>query len=318
MKKILITGACGFIGFHLSKRLCEVGYNVVGIDNFSGGNKNLIKSRLNILKKNKNFSFKKINLAKNFDQRIKSKYFAIIHLAAKPGVRDSQKNSKVYFENNILSFYNIINFAKQHSSLFLYASSSSIYGDNQKKKSGSIENYTKINALSFYALTKEINEKFANFYSSKTFKCFGLRFFSVYGTYGRPDMAYFKFPLSALKKNKITLNNSGNDYRDFTHISDVVSGIEKLINSAKKINKSEVFNFGSSRPIKVKKTIELIKFKTNLMPNIVNKKKNKLDPRVTNANIKRAKKVFGYNPIIKFEEGYSDFLDWFLHYYKAN
>ena len=317
MKKILITGACGFVGFHLSKKLCEIGYNVVGIDNFIGTSKQLMKSRLNILKKYKNFVFIKIDLSKNFDKKIKSKYYAIVHLAAKPGVRESQKNSKIYFENNIVSFYNIIQFAKKNSSVFLYASSSSIYGDNQKKNVGSIESYTKIKSLSFYAFTKEINEKFANFYSDKSFKCFGLRFFSVYGSYGRPDMAYFKFPFNALKGKKIILNNSGNDYRDFTHVSDVVIGIEKLIVSAKKIKKSGVFNFGSNRPVRVKKIVELIKLKTHLKLKLINKKKNNLDPQITNADIRSAKKFFGYNPIVKFEEGYKDFLEWFLHYYKA-
>jgi UDP-glucuronate 4-epimerase len=317
MKKILITGACGFVGFHLSKKLCEIGYSIVGIDNFIGDNKQLMKSRLIILKKYKNFHFRKIDLSKNFDKKIKSKYYAIVHLAAKPGVRQSQKNSKIYFENNIVCFYNVIQFAKKNSSIFLYASSSSIYGDNQKKNVGSIESYTKIKSLSFYAFTKEINEKFANFYSDKSFKCFGLRFFSVYGNYGRPDMAYFKFPLNALKYKKINLNNSGNDYRDFTHISDIVTGIEKLIISAKKIKKSEVFNFGTNKPIRVKKIIELIKLNSNLKLILINKKKNNLDPQVTNANIKRAKKIFGYNPIVKFEVGYKDFLEWFLRYYKT-
>jgi UDP-glucuronate 4-epimerase len=318
MKKILITGACGFIGFHLSKKLCELGYFVVGIDNFVGQNKNLIKSRLEILKKLKNFSFFKIDLSKSFNLRTKNKYFAVIHLAAKPGVRESQKNSKKYFENNIVSFYNIIEYSKNNSNLFLYASSSSVYGNNQKRKIGSDEITTKIKSLSFYALTKEINEKFANFYCDKNFKCFGLRFFSVYGDYGRPDMAYYKFPLKALKKDKIILNNHGNDLRDFTHISDIVTGIQKLILSAKKIKNSEVFNFGANRPVKIKKIIFIMKKKINLKLIIQKKGKNKFDPLVTNANIKRSKNVFGYNPKVKFEEGYIKFLDWFIRYHKIN
>ena len=261
MKKILITGACGFIGFHLSKKLCELGYFVVGIDNFLGQNKNLISQRLKILKKFKNFYFLKVDLSKSINLKSKNKYYAVIHLAAIPGVRESQKNSKKYFKNNIVSFYNIIEYSKNNSNLFLYASSSSVYGNNQKRKIGSDESTTKINSLSFYALTKEINEKFANFYSNKNFKCFGLRFFSVYGDYGRSDMAYYKFPLKVIEGNKIILNNQGNDLRDFTHISDVVAGIYKLILSAKKIKNSEVFNFGANRPVKVKKIIHIIKKK---------------------------------------------------------
>ena len=234
MKKILITGACGFIGFHLSLRLCQSGYKVFGIDNFSCTDKKLLKSRLRILKKHKSFKFYKIDLSENFEKRIKDQFYAIIHLAAKPGVRESQKKPKIYFKNNITAFYNIIDFAKKKTSTFIYASSSSVYGNNQKKKVGSKEDRTEIKPLSFYALTKEINEKFAKIFTDKNFRCFGLRFFSVYGDYGRSDMAYYKFPLNALNGNKIFLNNFGNDLRDFTHVSDIVNGILKLIKSAKK------------------------------------------------------------------------------------
>lgn len=317
MRNILITGACGFIGFHLSLKLCQSGYKVFGVDNFSCDNKKLLKSRLKILKKSKLFKFRKIDLSENFEKKIKGQFHAIIHLAAKPGVRESQKKSKIYFKNNVTAFYNVIDFSKKRTSTFIYASSSSVYGNNQKKKVGSKEDQTKIKPLSFYALTKEINERFANLFSDKNFRCFGLRFFSVYGDYGRSDMAYYKFPLNALNGNKILLNNFGNDLRDFTHISDIVSGIQKLIEKAKKIKKSEIFNFGSNKPIKVKSIITLLKDKTKLKPKIVHTGKNKLDPLVTNANIERAKKIFGYKPAVKFEKGYSQFLSWFLNYHNT-
>ena len=131
-------------------------------------------------------------------------------------------------------------------------------------------------------------------------------------------MAYYKFPLKVIEGNKIILNNQGNDLRDFTHISDVVAGIYKLILSAKKIKNSEVFNFGANRPVKVKKIIHIIKKKINLKFTILNERKNKFDPYVTNANIARSKKFFGYNPKVKFEDGYNKFLDWFLIYHKIN
>ena len=317
MKNILVTGACGFIGFHLSAYLCKNGFRVFGIDNFSCNDKKLLKSRLQILKRYKSFKFQKIDLSKNFEKKIKGQFYAIIHLAAKPGVRESEKKSQIYFKNNITAFYNIIEFAKKRTSTFIYASSSSVYGNNQIKKIGSRENHTQIKPLSFYALTKEINERFANLYSDKKLKCFGLRFFSVYGEYGRSDMAYYKFPLNALYEKKIILNNFGNDFRDFTHISDIVNGIQKLIKSANNIKKSENFNFGSNNPIKVKKIITMLKGRTKFKLRIINKGKNNLDPLVTNANIQRAKKVFGYNPVIKFEKGYSNFIDWFLKYHKV-
>jgi UDP-glucuronate 4-epimerase len=316
MKKILITGACGFIGFHLSKKLCETGYRVIGVDNLKNLNKKLQRDRLKILMKLKLFEFKKIDLTDNLNKKLNDKFYAIIHLAAKPGVRESQKNSEIYFKNNIVGFYNIIELAKKNSTLFLYASSSSVYGDNQLKNTGSKENKTKITSLSFYALTKEINENFANYYSSNGLKCFGMRFFSVYGEYGRPDMAYYKFPLNALKNKKLFLNNKGNDLRDFTHVSDVVDGIKRLIVKAPKIKRSNIFNFGTNRPTKVKKILEILKKETKLNLKIENKKKNKLDPDITNANIKNAKKIFGYKATIYFDQGYKNFLKWFLEYHK--
>jgi len=198
----------------------------------------------------------------------------------------------------------------------LYASSSSVYGDNQSINIGSDEKITKINSLSFYALTKEIDEKLAHYYSLNGLKCFGMRFFSVYGDYGRPDMAYYKFPYNALKNKKIFLNNKGDDFRDFTHVDDVTSGIQKLIEKAYKIKKSDIFNFGSNKPIKVKEILKLIKSHTNLNLRIIHRKKNKLDPNITNANIKNAKKKFGYTNNVKFDVGYVKFLKWFSNYHK--
>lgn len=316
MKKILITGACGFIGFHLSKKLCETGYRVIGVDNLKNINKKLQRDRLKILMKLKFFEFKKIDLTDNLNKKLNENFHAIIHLAAKPGVRESQKNSEIYFKNNIVGFYNIIELAKKNSSLFLYASSSSVYGDNQLKNIGSKENKTKITSLSFYALTKEINENFANYYSFNGLKCFGMRFFSVYGEYGRPDMAYYKFPLNALKNKKIFLNNKGNDLRDFTHVSDVVEGIKRLLAKATQIKKSNIFNLGTNKPVKVKKILEILRKETKLNLKIENKKKNKLDPDITNANIKNAKKVFGYKTKTNFDQGYKNFLRWFIEYHK--
>ena len=316
MKKILITGACGFIGFHLSKKLCETGYRVIGVDNLKNLNKKLQHDRLKILKKLKLFEFKKIDLTDNLNQKLNDKFYAIIHLAAKPGVRESQKNSEIYFKNNIVGFYNIIELAKKNSKLFLYASSSSVYGDNQLKNIGSKENKTKITSLSFYALTKEINENFANYYSSNGLKCFGMRFFSVYGEYGRPDMAYYKFPLLAIKNKVIELNNGGNDFRDFTHVDDVVDGIIKLLNRSVKIKGGQVFNFGSNTPVQVKNLINIIQKKLNIKVKTRYKRKNKLDPKITNADISYSKKMFKYFPKISFNKGYSDFIHWFIKYNK--
>jgi UDP-glucuronate 4-epimerase len=129
-------------------------------------------------------------------------------------------------------------------------------------------------------------------------------------------MAYYKFPLNALKNKKLFLNNNGNDFRDFTHVSDVVEGIKRLIVKAPKIKRSNIFNFGTNRPTKVKKILEILKKETKLNLKIENKKKNKLDPDITNANIKNAKKIFGYKATIYFDQGYKNFLKWFLEYHK--
>lgn len=320
--KILITGCAGFIGFHLIKKLLkEKNIEVVGIDNINNYYDIKLKhSRLKNLKKFNKFKFFKIDLTdvKKIDNLFKKKKIDfVINLAAQAGVRYSLKNPDQYINSNVLGFYNLLEKMKKYNvKNLLYASSSSVYGKIKSKVFS--EDLTTDKQISLYATSKKINEVFMNFYGSVyDISNIGMRFFTVYGPYGRPDMAYFKFPFNALKGKKIILNNSGNDYRDFTHVSDVVIGIEKLIVSAKKIKKSGVFNFGSNRPVRVKKIVELIKLKTHLKLKLINKKKNNLDPQITNADIRSAKKFFGYNPIVKFEQGYKDFLEWFLYYYKA-
>ena len=316
MKKIIITGSCGFIGFHLSKKLCEIGYHVIGIDNFSGRNKKLIKTRLKILKKLKNFNFEKKDLSKNFDLKNKGKFLALIHLAAKPGVRDSLLNPKIYFNNNLEAFFNIIEFSRRKKiNNFLYASSSSVYGN--LKNSKAYEDMKDLNPLSFYALTKYFNERMAKYYTQVyKLNTVGLRFFSIYGPYGRDDMAYYKFPLQIIKKEIVKLNNKGNDLRDFTHVDNAVNGI---INILKKIvttkNKSLIFNIGSDNPVKISKILRIIEKQLDIKPKVRMLKKNKLDPFKTHADLKKIKKI-GYSKNIKFQKGYEDFLAWFRKFYK--
>jgi UDP-glucuronate 4-epimerase len=317
--KILVTGCCGFIGYHLCSKLTLLGFNVVGIDNLIVKNKELQLIRLKNLRKKKLFSFYKFDLAdKKKLSKINGKFPIIIHLAAKPGVRESFNFPDIYFSNNIQGFFNIIEFARTRSTkVFMYASSSSVYGNNQKKNIGTIEKSQKLQPLSFYALTKEINESIASFMSKTyNFKSFGLRFFSVYGPYGRPDMAYYKFPLLIIKNKFIQLNNYGKDFRDFTHVDDVVNGIVKLLKKSPKINGGEIFNFGSNSPTKIKSLVDIIQNKLKIKVKIKNKAKNKFDPKITNADIKYSNKIFNYEPKINFQKGYNDFLDWFLMYHK--
>ncbi len=316
MNKIIVTGSCGFIGFHLSRKLCELGYHVIGVDNLSGTNTNLMKSRLIILKKLKNFKFEKKDLSKKFKLNDKGKYLAVIHLAAKPGVRESILNPQIYFNNNLLAFFNILEFSRNNKiKNFLYASSSSVYGNLKNSKAS--EDIKNLNPLSFYALTKYFNEKIAKYYSDVyKLNTAGLRFFSIYGSYGRDDMAYYKFPLQIVKNEIINLNNSGNDMRDFTHVDNAVNGITNILKKVLKTkNKSLIFNIGSDNPVKVKKILKIIERQFNIKPKVRILKKNKFDPFKTHADLRKIKKI-GYSKNIEFQKGYEDFLIWFKKFYK--
>ena len=257
--KILITGCAGFIGFHLAKKLCKIKkFKVFGIDNLNNYyDLKLKKDRLKILMKSKFFNFSKIDISndkeisKNFT---KNKYDIVVHLAAQAGVRYSITNPEAYLKSNLLGFYNVINNAKnikvRH---FIFASSSSVYG-NQKQMP--LKESSQCNEpLSFYAATKISNENLAFSYSNIfDLKCTGLRLFTVYGPYGRPDMALFKFINNINQNKKIQWFNNGNHVRDFTYIDDAVNYIKKIIlfKSNKKIP-SEIFNSGNSKTVKLKK-----------------------------------------------------------------
>jgi len=315
MKKILITGACGFIGYHLSLRLLNLNYRIYGIDNFENTTQDKLNfERLNNLKKFKNFIFLNYDLSdKFFFKKIKNKYDLVLHLAAKPGVRDSIKDPTLYFKNNIHAFFNIIEFVRINKIKgFIFASSSSVYGSTNKI---SAKENQKTNPKSFYALTKSIDEQIALYYSKMYgLKTYGLRFFSVYGILGRPDMAYFKFAELALKNKTITINNYGKDKRDFTHINDVVNGVVNLIHRFRKIkNNFEIFNLGSNSPVKIIDIIKLIKSNTQKKVRIKLVKKNYLDPDITNANLNKSKKFLNFIPKVTFNAGYKDFLFWLMN-----
>ena len=313
--KVLVTGACGFIGFHLCLKLLKNNFRIIGID--KKHTKNILrKDRLKILKKFKNFRYIDKDLSINKSLNIKEKVNFVIHLAAKPGVRESIRKPRLYFDNNVLAFFNIIDFVREKKiDYFIYASSSSVYG-NLKNKSAK-ENEENLNPLSFYAVTKQINEIIAkNYYQIHKVKSIGLRFFSVYGSYGRSDMAYYKFPLQIKKNHTIKLNNSGNDQRDFTHVDDITDGIFKIIKRINNIKKFPILlNFGSNKPLKVKKIISMLEKNLSKKIKLALSRKNYLDPDKTNADITRAKKLIKYKTNIKFEKGYKDFIDWFKNYH---
>ena len=287
--KILVTGAAGFIGYSLSSHLLKNRkHRIIGIDNFSTySGKDIKKLRIRILRKNKNFKFLKIDLRNknNIEKLIKKNYFNfVIHLAAEVGVRYSILRPDKYIETNIKGFFNILESLKFNPpEKFLFASSSSVYGDS---KIFPLDEKQNLDPKNVYALSKKNNEELSKIYSTKyKTKFLGLRFFTVFGELGRPDMFFYKLLYSAFNNKKIYLNNAGNHYRDFTYIKDVVKILEKLIFKKEK-NKFQILNVCSSRPIFLKKFLNISeKFLKKL--NIVNVPAHPADVFKTHGSNKR-------------------------------
>mgnify|MGYP001311805916 CR=1 FL=1 len=337
--KILITGVGGFIGFHTALRLLKQNKKVVGIDNINDFyDQKLKKDRIRILKKfsKQNFLFYKKDISKEKEIRKifgKYKINVVINLAAQAGVRYSLKNPKEYLKSNIEGFFNIINFCKEFKvKRLVYASTSSVYGNNTQTPFK--ESHTADHPIQFYAATKRSNELIAHAYSSLYgMETIGLRFFTVYGPWGRPDMALFKFVKNIIKKKTIDVYNYGNHIRDFTYIDDIVNGIILTINSKKifyhkKIKKKifdpdisdckfRVLNIGSGNSTTLLRYIEIIEKELK----ITSKKKyfslQKGDIKKTLADINNLKK-FGYKPKIRPELGIKNFIEWYKSYYKIN
>ncbi|MFA5644404.1 MAG: SDR family NAD(P)-dependent oxidoreductase [Patescibacteria group bacterium] len=319
LKTILITGSAGFIGFHLAKRLLEKGYKIIGIDNLNNSYAVKIKKdRNDILKNYENFDFYKININNKKELRKifkNNKIDRVCHLAAQTGVRNSFKNHLKYQKNNIEAFINIMECLKDFKiNNFIYASSSSVYGNNKMKKDGFRENEKIDHPLSFYAFTKKTNELIARNYQKKhNIKCTGLRFFTVYGPYMRPDMAIYNFVKNIIKNKKINIYNYGEIFRDFTYVDDIVNGIIKTLQNK---NPYEIINLGSSRMIKIKYLIEVIE------KELGKKAKQKLmtmqpgDALKTKANIERAKEILKFLPKTNIEKGIKKFVKWYKEYNK--
>ena len=251
--KIFITGSSGFIGFHLAKKLLDKGFKVCGYDSMNSYyDTKLKKSRLNILKKYKNFKFVKNNIENYKILKaiiIKFKPKIIIHLAAQAGVRYSLKNPDAYLQSNIIGTFNIIKIANIIKTKHLIiGSSSSVYGANKKFPFQEIDKTD--HQISFYAATKKSTENLAHSYSSLwKLPITVLRFFTVYGPWGRPDMAYFKFTKKILNGKKIDIYNKGRMYRDYTYIDDIVDGIFKLINKVPKLTSIKKIKNDSLSPV---------------------------------------------------------------------
>ncbi len=316
--KIIVTGSSGFIGCHLTRKLLELNHTVYGIDSINNYYDVKIKNnRTKELKKFKNFFFLKVDLknkAKIEKYFKKIKINLIINLAAQAGVRYSITSPQKYFDNNILGFFNLIEFARKYNiKNIVSASSSSVYGENIKipfSEKDRVDNLTQ-----FYAATKRSNEIIGEVYS-KIYKMnfTFLRLFTVYGPWGRPDMAMVKFVTNIIKKKKIDVFNKGNHHRDFTYIDDIVDGIVKACFKKKKHN-YRIYNLGSGKKIALTKLINTIQSKLGLKAKINLKKMQKGDVKKTLSDLTRSKKELNYNPRVKIEEGIDRYIKWYRKYY---
>ena len=334
--KILVTGAAGFIGFHASKRLLDSGYDVIGLDNLNNYyDINLKNDRLKILQEYDGFTFHKIDLK---DQGEVESLFKkespqrVIHLAAQAGVRYSIENPHVYIQSNIVGTFNILEECRRNQVEHLvYASSSSVYGLNTKYPFSVHDKSS--HPVSLYGATKISNELMAHSYSHLyKLPTTGLRFFTVYGPWGRPDMAYFLFTKSILASEPIDLYNQGNMIRDFTYIEDIVEGVCRIIKKIPDTNPNwsgsdpdpasstapyRLYNIGSNRPTPLMdyvKEIEKnlgVKAKLNLMP------MQGGDVKKSHADVDDLVKDFEYSPKWNIQNGIKSFIQWYIDYYKV-
>ena len=331
--KIFITGSSGFIGFHVSKRYLDKGFKVCGFDSMNNYyDVGLKKSRLRILKNYKSFSFIKGNLEnqRNLNNAIYNfKPSIIIHLAAQAGVRYSIQNPQVYLNSNVVGTYHVIEAAKKLKIKHLIiGSSSSVYGANKKFPFQEIDKTD--NQVSFYAATKKSTENLAHSYSSLwKMPITILRFFTVYGPWGRPDMAYFKFTKNIIKRKKIDIYNKGKMYRDYTYIDDIVDGIFKLTNKIPKLNQLKKYKNDSLSRVAPFRILNIGNTKKILLLDFINalekelKKKavkkfmpmQKGDVYSTLSDTKLLKRITGYNPKTKYQDGIKKFLNWYFNYY---
>ena len=310
--RTLITGVAGFIGFHLAKKLIEQGHEVVGIDNINDYyDTTLKKNRLSILE-SENFEFNELDI--NQVSSLNRSFDLVINLAAQAGVRIPEEKKINYQHSNVDGFKQVVDYCIEHSiKKLIYASSSSVYDDSSSKSFS--ENETDLKPKSLYGETKLFNEQYMEKLNSRI-DCIGLRFFSVYGPHGRPDMAYFSFTESLKKGQLIKLHNNGSMARDMTFIDDVIDGIIKsidfLMNSDKEI-KNELFNIGNDSPILTSDLLKNLESNLKIKAQVENIVVSN-ESLYTHANLDKSKSVLGYNPKISFKEGIKEFLDWHKTY----
>ena len=322
---ILVTGCCGFIGFHLSLFLLKNSHQVSGIDTINSYYDQMLKrDRLKILKKFSNFSFTKLNISDRSKLNIffnKNKIDCIVNLAAYAGVQYSLENPDAYFESNEIGFYNLLENAKNKKiKKIIFASSSSVSGSNNFKFFKETDNTDC--PISLYAATKKNNEILAHFYAvNYKIRIIGVRFFTVYGPMGRPDLSIYKFAEAITNKKKIILNNAGNHFRDFTYIDDAIKCLIGLmnINQFHDLDKKnnpyfQIFNLGGGKKIRITLVIKILE---NLMgaKSILEYGPLKRGDIVSSrSDIQKLKRNINYYPNTSISKGLKLFIDWFRSY----
>ena len=313
---ILVTGCAGFIGYSLAyKILLNKNLKIFGIDNLNKYYSLKLKNeRLKRLKKYKNFNFYKIDL--NQKKKLisffnKHKIDVIFHFAAQAGVRYVFSHPEKFIESNIMGFHNLIDVSKHHNiNKFFYASSSSVYGDENKFP---VNEKSKLVPKNIYGLSKKMNEEYININSNISTKYIGLRFFTVFGEWGRPDMLILKFLKTAQDKKVFYLNNSGKHWRDFTYIDDVVKNLEKLL--TKNFKKNTIINICSNRPIYIKNLINYLCKKSNFF-NIKKIKLNKIEAIKTHGENKKLKNITNLKKFSNFYSSVDKTIEWYQDYKK--
>lgn len=335
MKHVMITGVAGFIGANLAGRLLERGDKVYGIDNLNDYyDVNLKKARLARIEKHKNFIFQKLDISdrdgiKNLFEN--NKFDAVMNLAAQAGVRYSIENPAAYVDANLLGYANILEGCRQSKvGHYVFASSSSVYGANTKLPFSEHDNVD--HPVSLYAASKKANELMAHSYAHLyNLPCTGLRFFTVYGPWGRPDMALFKFAKGIAENKPIPVFNNGKMVRDFTYIDDVVEGVVRVLDNVAQPDPEwvgddpdcaisyapyRIYNIGNSNPVELMKYIQVLekcmgkKAKLEMLP------MQDGDVKATSADTTALHRAVGFQPDTSIEDGITNFVAWFKDYYK--
>lgn len=335
--KILVTGSAGFIGFYVTQALLKKNHDVIGIDNLNDYyDVDLKKARLSTLNQvckesrlEKNYQFIEMDIANRaqvHDFFKEYRFDRVIHLAAQAGVRYSIENPHAYVDSNLVAFVNILEGCRQQKTAHLiYASSSSVYGMNTKIPF-STEDRVDF-PISLYAATKKSNELMAHTYSHLYgIPTTGLRFFTVYGPWGRPDMAYFSFTKKILNGEKIDVFNHGNMERDFTYIDDIVEGVVRVMDHVPEITHSEItaaeapykiYNIGNNQPIKLERFIKAIEMATGKQAVKNNLPMQAGDVPRTYADVGDLMNDVGFKPETTIEDGINAFVDWYRDFYKV-